>query len=170
MSCFDFDAAIVAELSFLNNISKKYELSEEERQDLVSDTILKAYKYKDTTEFENRGKFKGWLGMIMDSIFINQARKNQVHGWVHYDNEQIITLFESLNMTECTDTELLNDEEYEIINKVFKDDVEKKIAIGFAQGYSYQHLAEIFDIPMGTLKSRIHKIRQKIKNLKRRLL
>ena len=61
MSCFDFDKAIVAELSFLNNISKKYEISEEERQDLVSDTILKAYKYKDTTEFESRGKFKGWI-------------------------------------------------------------------------------------------------------------
>lgn len=170
MSCFNFDEAIVAELSFLNNISKKYELSEEERQDLVSDTILKAYKYKDTTEFESRGKFKGWLGCIMESNFINQARRNQVHGWVHYDNEQMITLFESLNATECTDTELLNDEEYDVINEVFKDDVEKKIAIGYAQGYSYQHLAEIFDISLGTLKSRIFNIRKKIAKIKRRLL
>ena len=53
MSHFNFDEAIVAELSFLNNISKKYELSEEERQDLVSDTILKAYKYKDRIEIQN---------------------------------------------------------------------------------------------------------------------
>lgn len=82
----------------------------------------------------------------------------------------MITLFESLNATECTDTDLLNDEEYDVINEVFKDDVEKKIAIGYAQGYSYQHLAEIFDIPMGTLKSRIFNIRKKIAKIKRRLL
>lgn len=165
---FNFDTQIVKEMSFLKNISKKYKISEEDREDLVSDTILKAYKYKKQVNFENRGKFQGWLCCIMDSIFVNKVRKNQRYPVINYDNEQFIDFFEHKFFTnECADDELLTKEEKTIIDDFLPNDLDKKIILGYAQGYSYNHLQEIFDIPMGTLKSKIFNLRKRIKENKK---
>lgn len=165
---FNFDTQIVEEMSFLKSISKKYEVSEEDREDLVSDAILKAYKYKKQANFENREKFQGWLCCIMDSIFINKVKRNQRYPIINYDNEQFINFFEYKVFTnECADSELLIKEEKIIIDNFLLDDLDKKIILGYAQGYSYNHLQEILDIPMGTIKSKIFHIRKRIKENKK---
>lgn len=154
-------------MQYLNTRVKKYaSLSEEDQQDLVSDTILKAYRYKNLFKFENKLKFRGWLTRIMETLFINIARREQIHTCLHFDNQELITLVESLNITECTDSDLLREEEFKVVDDFLKDPINRKLAYGISQGYKYQELAEILELPMGTVKSRIFVLRSKLKQLK----
>lgn len=164
---FDFDKAIVEEMQYLNIRVKKYSsLSEEDQQDLVSETIFKAYRYKNQFKFENKLKFRGWLVRIMETLFINITRKEQVYTQVHFDNPELITLVESMNVTECTDSDLLREEEFKVVDEFLKDPINRKLAYGFSQGYKYQELSEILELPMGTVKSKIFILRNKLKRLK----
>ena len=49
-----------------------------------------------------------------------------------------------------------------LIHSITRD---RKIILGYANGYTYEELSKIFEVPLGTIKSKIHHVRKRFKNL-----
>lgn len=159
MSKSDFSTMILSHESFLYQLAMKLTKDGEESNDLLQETYLKALKNKD--KFQEGTNIKGWLYTIMKNTFINayRKRKNQNTFVDDTDNKYFLNMKEA-DKTVTTDAAV--DQEYIMkqINSVDHTYVETFMM--YYNGYKYEEIAEIMDIPLGTVKSRIFLARRKM--------
>lgn len=136
--------------------------------DLVQDTFLKAYKSAE--QYQKGTNSKAWLFRIMKNTFINEyKRKKRTGQKVGFD--EIISFHdeEESSLTSYTDlrTELfgsmMGDEMMEAINELPRDSRTIMI-LCYVEEFQYEELAAIFDIPIGTVRSRLSRARGLLKD------
>ena len=153
-------ADIYIETEKMRNYAIRLVGNAEYAKDLVQDTRLKAIQNYD--KFIEGSNIRAWLYVIMRNEYINQYRRNSKrHNVVHIQSNDI---FDALS-SHCE-----NDGEFNL----FLDEIKRCSAITENQlalllkldeGYQYDELSSQFDITLGTIKSRIHKARKKLKHL-----
>ena len=104
--------------------------------------------------------FKGWMYTIMRNLFINNYRRS-VRELNFLDSNftdyaQIQVAKDDDKFEETYDLKLL----YRIINKL-PDDTKQPFMM-FVSGLKYKEIAEKMDLPIGTIKSRLHFARKKL--------
>jgi RNA polymerase sigma-70 factor (ECF subfamily) len=127
-------------------------------EDLIQETFLRAYRgFGGFTEGTN---LKAWLYRILTNTFINSYRKRQ---------REPVTVLED----EIPDWYLYGTEQSEASAETVKEALDAlpeqfRMAVWLAdvEGFSYKEIAEILDIPIGTVMSRLHRGR---KSLEKRL-
>ena len=125
-------------------------------EDIVQDTILKALvnanRYKEGTNL------KGWIYTIMRNIFINEYRRKK--RYLYMENAQDFDLHnEGVHIAGNEGLSLLGCQE---IQKEL-DLIEMKHTQPFLmhfEGYKYEEIAEELNLPIGTVKNRIHLARK----------
>lgn len=139
--------------------------NENDAEDLVQETFAKAYRFWD--KFEKGTNARAWLFKIMTNIFINEYRsKSRAPVSVNVDDIDDNFLYGQLAATGPSD-----DPERQFFAKIFDDDVKKAIEdlpddfrmvviLSFIEEFSYQEIAEICDLQLGTVKSRLHRGRK----------
>ncbi|MEY4002852.1 MAG: hypothetical protein RIT07_894 [Bacteroidota bacterium] len=140
------------ELSALRNYALSLTHDLDDTKDLVQDTILKAYRYKD--KFQAGTNLRGWLYTILKNSFINNYRRNQKRN----------TFLDTTDNTFYLDIpshRIDNDAELKFIRKDLEEAIDSlplELKITFtmnAEGYKYHEIAEELNIPIGTVKTRI---------------
>jgi RNA polymerase sigma-70 factor (ECF subfamily) len=133
--------------------------SSEDSNDLLQETYFKALKNQN--KFQEGTNIKGWLYTIMKNTFINayRKRKNQNTFVDETDNKYFLNMGE---MDKVATTDAVVDQEYMMkqIGSVEKTYVETFMM--YYNGYKYEEISEILDIPLGTVKSRIFLARKKM--------
>lgn len=143
----------------------------QDAEDLVQETYLKAYKNFDS--FTPGTNLKAWLYRIMTNTYINSYRKKQrrpletsadevtdyqLYSSSSHDSTGLESAeVEALKaMPNSRISEALNalNEEYRMV--VYYADVE---------GLAYKEIAEVLDIPMGTVMSRLHRGRKQLRGM-----
>lgn len=116
----------------------------EDASDLVGECVLRALQYESQYQPE-RGKFFGWLFILMKN---NWARINRKAGVE-------VSLPEVFQEDSGNEIDVQNNMIY---NKLVAQLDEKKraVIVPWSQGYSLQDIATMLDLPIGTVKSRIH--------------
>lgn len=137
-------------------------------EDLVQDTFMKAFKAIES--YEKGTNSKAWLFRIMKNTFINEYKRKQRRGR-QIDYEEIATYHdeEDTPLTSYTDlrTELfggmMGDEMMTAINEL---PVEYRtiLLLCYVEEFQYEELAAIFDIPIGTVRSRLARARALLKD------
>ena len=134
-------------------------------EDLVQETFVKAYRFWD--RFESGSNCRAWLFKIMTNIFINDYRsKSRVPTPVNVDDIDDSYLYNHL-----TETQTENNPEQQFLSSVLDDDVKHAIEtlpddfrvvtiLSFLEGFSYQEIADIVGLQLGTVKSRLHRGRK----------
>ena len=134
-------------------------------EDLVQEAYVKAYRFWD--KFESGSNCRAWLFKIMTNVFINEYRsKSRSPMAINVDDIDDNFLYGQL----ATNASGVNPEK-ELFAKVLDDDVKKAIeelpedfrmvvVLSFIEGFSYQEIAEIADLQLGTVKSRLHRGRK----------
>lgn len=127
-----------------------------EAEDLVQETFLQAFKTAD--RFKGRSKIYTWLYGIMLNCFRAKRRKKKYH--VDIDN---VAEIESppLIVKEATKIEVIHD----AINSLDKDQA-TIIKLRYFENKTIEEIANILEISKGTVKSRLHYAREKIKDKK----
>ena len=139
-------------------------------EDLVQETYLRAYKGFGT--FESGTNLKAWMYRILTNTFINQyraARRRPEKADV--EDIEDLYLYRRLGSLDAAIAEQSPESEVlsRIPDKTVKDAVDAlpeqfRVAVLLAdvEGFSYKEIAEILDIPIGTVMSRLHRGRKQL--------
>lgn len=171
MPQFNFDIEFEKVYTDMQKFAYHYHLPDAEREDLLHETVLKILEKRHMFKIEGDysfSKFRGWCFRIMNNIFINNYRFNKRRGLDSYDENPLL-LFIDEPTTFSSDEELIFSELRDLINKTEKDEINRKIFWGYVNGMPYNSLADIFDLPLGTIKSRLFNTRKKIKQALKQL-
>lgn len=132
----------------------------DDANDLVQDTLLKAIlNYR---RFREGSNLKGWLYTIMKNIFINQYRRTHRSAvcLVHKDDIGSNQLIFSACLNEGENRFMMKD-----IREAFSAlscDYRQSFNL-FYRGFKYYEIADSLQIPIGTVKTRIHMARKQMK-------
>jgi RNA polymerase sigma-70 factor, ECF subfamily len=137
-------------------------------EDLVQETYLKAYRSFGT--FEEGSNLRAWLYRILTNTFINSYRAKQRRPQ-ESDLEDVEDLFLYRRIGALESAVASRSAEDQLMD-VFTDDEVKeaieKLPINFrlpvlladVEEFSYKEIAEMLDIPVGTVMSRLHRGRK----------
>lgn len=160
-----FEREAMIHIDALMRTARRMTKSESDAEDLVQETMLKAYRFFD--KFEEGTNCKAWLFKIMTNIFINNYRsKAKAPQSLAFDDVDDGFLFGQLAKTKGS-----VDPEKEFFSKIFDDDVKAAInelpedfrlvvVLSFLEGFAYQEIADITGLQIGTVKSRLHRGRK----------
>lgn len=142
----------------LNHFASQFTSDYDEKEDLVQETFIRALK--SIHNFINDPKLMTWLYVIMKNIYINQYRRNKRKNTIY--EEYIHTNYFARVSINQTENKMIQDD----INKAFESlSIENaEIFRMYLDGYKYQEIAEVYNHPEGTIKSRIHLIRKVLKD------
>ena len=137
-------------------------------EDLVQETYLKAYRAFDT--FQEGTNLKAWLYRILTNTFINAYRaKKRRPDESDIDDLENLYLYRRLGGLEGATAGRSAEEE--VLDRFTEAEVKEAIEalpeqfrlavlLGDVEGFSYKEIAEILDIPIGTVMSRLHRGRR----------
>ena len=139
----------------------------QDAEDLVQETMLRAYRAFD--RFEAGTNLKAWLFRILTNAYINTYRKRQREPQkVSADEVEEFDLYRELKnhdtQFDATPESIVLDSlvDSDIIDAI--DDLPEQfrlaVILSDIEGFSYAEMAEIMDVPMGTVMSRLHRGRK----------
>ncbi|HSF84097.1 MAG TPA: sigma-70 family RNA polymerase sigma factor [Acidimicrobiia bacterium] len=135
-------------------------------EDVVQETYLKAYRGYHT--FEEGTNLKAWLYRILTNTYINRYRKQQRRpSEVELGELQDLYLYrrlgESSGATVSAEEEVLDlfvDSDIKQALESLPEHFRMPVLLADVEGFSYKEIAEIIDIPIGTVMSRLHRGRK----------
>jgi RNA polymerase sigma-70 factor (ECF subfamily) len=160
----EFQNVVMPHKNDLYNYALAIARNSDDAQDLVQETYFKAYK--NYHQFEGGTNSKAWMFMILKNTFINNYRKlKREPSKVDYD--EIEDIYENIKSEQSKDNNL----DLDFYNNLFDDDLSSALAklpekmkevflLCDLEGYSYEEISEIVDIPIGTVRSRLHRARK----------
>jgi RNA polymerase sigma-70 factor, ECF subfamily len=135
-------------------------------EDIVQETFLKAYRAYES--FEEGTNLKAWLYRILTNTYINRYRKQQRRpAEAELGELQDLYLYKRLGepsgATQSAEGQALDDfVDTDIIDAIddLPDHFRMPVVLADVDGFSYKEIAEILDIPIGTVMSRLHRGRK----------
>ena len=132
-----------------------------EADDLVQETMLKAYRA--WHQFERGTNAKGWLLTILRHAFINEYRRRTRHPeTVDIDAIEPFSVFEELQDDDPQGTffdRIVDDEVLRAID-LLPEQFRETVVLSDVEGMSYEEIARILEVPVGTVKSRLFRARR----------
>lgn len=158
-STFDFNAEVVAYRDQLRYFALSLTSDGHDADDLVQETMLKAFTYR--SHFAEDTNLKAWLYTIMKNIFINNYRKNTRVKLIT-DNSKDLYFLNIPETRKGFDPETRFHYK-ELAGLMMQLDEEYKVPLRmYFEGYKYKEIAEEMGLPIGTVKSRIFLARKQL--------
>ncbi|MBB6463701.1 sigma-70 family RNA polymerase sigma factor [Flammeovirga kamogawensis] len=140
---------------------------DEDAKDLVQDTHMKAYRFIDS--FEKGTNAKAWLFRILKNSFINEyRRKSKEPSKIDYNEVETIYNGEKNDpnlvsgIRQDNNKYRIGDEITSALNALGVD-FRIVIILCDLEGFTYEEMSKILDIPIGTVRSRLHRARNLLK-------
>lgn len=137
-------------------------------EDLVQEAMLKAYRY--FGKYERGTNCKAWMFKIMTNTFINNYRRAKKRKEVSV-NEEIRPLAERAVASESNPLAEHFGDQDTMFFKLFGDEVKQAledvpvdfrivVLLADLQEFAYKEIADIIDVPIGTVMSRLYRGRR----------
>lgn len=162
-----FNKEFMPHIDAMYNFAYRLTLDEDDAKDLVQETYMKAFRF--IKSFEEGTNAKAWLFRILKNSFINNYRKvSKQPGKVDYQE------VESYYNSDSVDANFTTDLRVETVQHMIGDEITNalnSLAVDFRtviilcdlEGFTYEEMAKILDIPIGTVRSRLHRARNLLK-------
>jgi RNA polymerase sigma-70 factor (ECF subfamily) len=163
----DFEEEIVPHLDAMYNFALRLTSDPSNAEDLVQDTIVKAFRF--FSSYEKGTNAKAWLFRILKNSYINNYRKqskqpNQV------DYDEVSEFYETIR-ADRTDTSDLEDKMFrELVDddisqalEELPEDFRTVVLLCDVEDFTYEEIANMLDVPIGTIRSRLHRGRNLLK-------
>jgi len=167
----EFEDIAMEHLDSLFSMAIRLVFNKEAAEDLVQETYLKAYRFFDT--FQKGTNIKAWLFKILRNTFINKYRKTvNLPSEIFYEDVESVN--SNLSYKQESDSAELTDTletKYNDLGSLMEDDVKRAIdslpieykeaiLLSDVEELSYNDIAEITNVPIGTVKSRLNRGRK----------
>jgi RNA polymerase sigma-70 factor (ECF subfamily) len=162
----EFEAEALQQLDALYGTALRLTRSPSDAEDLVQDTILKAYRFYD--RFEAGTNLKGWLLRILSNTFINRYRRRTRERTVFEGSgagpvgEGVMSRSAMRGLTDAEGTadRRLVAREIHVALDQLPEDYRLMILLADVEELSYKEISEIVGCPIGTVMSRLHRARK----------
>ena len=163
----DFNEEIIPHLDALYNFGLRLTSDPNDAEDLVQDTIVKAYRF--FSSYEKGTNAKAWLFRILKNSYINNYRKKSKKPQ-EVDYDEVATFYETIRAerTETSDLEdkmfreLIDDELSQALDNI-PEDFRTVVLLCDVEDFTYEEIANMLDVPIGTIRSRLHRGRNLLK-------
>jgi RNA polymerase sigma factor (sigma-70 family) len=162
-----FNGEFMPHIRSMYNFGFRLTLDRDDAKDLVQDTYLKAYRFIES--FQKGTNAKAWLFRILKNSFINDYRKKSKEP-SKVDYQEVETYYNS----EEVDRQITPDLRVESLKDMIGDEISNAlnsldvdfrtvIILSDLEEFKYEEMAKILDIPIGTVRSRLHRARNLLK-------
>jgi RNA polymerase sigma factor (sigma-70 family) len=162
-----FNEELMPQIDALYNFAYHLTYNEDDANDLVQETYLKAYRFVD--KYVSGTNAKAWLFKILKNAFINQYRKRSKRPQ-QVDYEEIASYHDSEEGSYVDYVDLRQEifqgmmgDEVTIAINALPVDFRTVILLCDIEGFTYEEISKIIDIPIGTVRSRLHRARNMLK-------
>ena len=152
----------------LTNFVFRYLGDYESCVDVVQETMIKVYRYKDT--YQSIAKFSTWIYTIAGNLAKTELQRRKrrtilsINAYGKEEDETYEIPDENYRPDDMTDSGIKD----EIIQKAFlkvSDAYRQAVVLRDIQELSYEEIADIMGITVGTVKSRINRGRAQLQKL-----
>lgn len=158
-----FDGEFMPHIDSMYNFAFRLTFDEDDAKDLVQDTYMKAYRF--ISSFQEGTNAKAWLYRILKNSFINDYRKKSKQP-SKVDYQEVEQFYNSedtpkdatVDLRMETTKDMIGDEISNALNSLAID-FRTVIILCDLEGFTYEEMAKILDIPIGTVRSRLHRAR-----------
>jgi RNA polymerase sigma-70 factor, ECF subfamily len=173
-----FEKQVIALLGPLQGVARRLTCNDADAEDLVAETVARAWRALDTLECEQA--FKSWIFRILNNTFISELRRAGARPRfesIDCDDaakkEEEFSLFEQLHQPFLL---WFSNPEQEFVNKLLRNDLDRALAalpdeyrivvvLSDLEEFKYAEIAATLDIPVGTVRSRLARARSALQKL-----
>ncbi len=135
--------------------------SREEAEDVLQEAFVKAFVKLDS--FRGNSAFYTWLYRIAFNISISRKRKKKPESSV--DHQREIAGTEPIDIGELPEDRLLREERSDQLHRAMTAlhaEHRAVLTLREMEGFCYETIGEILDLPAGTVRSRLHRARMQL--------
>lgn len=156
-----FERYVLPEIEVLLRVARTMTRNHQEAEDLVQDTLLRAYRA--IGRFDGRHP-RAWLLTILRNTHINRNRRRRPELLRDPDSTlaQLATTDSGDRAESSVEAEL--DTEIVAAMSTLSDDFRNVLELVDVDGLSYAEAAEVIGVPVGTVMSRLHRARSRIRD------
>jgi RNA polymerase sigma-70 factor (ECF subfamily) len=168
----DFEREALPHLQALYSAAVRLTRNERDAEDLVQDTLLRAYRFFDS--FEAGTNCKAWLFRILTNVFCNRyrekEREQEIMAEAKSSDANVEQFFAGVQGDAGRDVETA------LLGRLVSEDVERALAeipqdfrmvviLADLEDFSYKQIADIMDCPAGTVMSRLYRGRKLLQRI-----
>lgn len=131
---------------------------EMEAEDVTQETFVRAFF--SLKMLREEVTFPSWIATVATRLAIDTARRQSRQVVTHADIHQVVDVDTTNRFDEIENQMVLTD----LMNALTEDE-RTVLVLRELQGLSYQELSDILQIPLGTVRSRLHNARQSLKRI-----
>ena len=166
----DFQTEALPHLDALYRYALRLTRSDKDAEDLLQDTFLRAFRF--WGNYQKGTNCKAWLFRVMKNLFLNKVDKKKrspdstslddTEEWYLYSQlkdagpeaarEDPAAIFELKDWTE----------EIQAAIERLPDEFREPLVLFDGEGLSYQEIADLLEVPIGTVRSRLNRARKKL--------
>jgi RNA polymerase sigma-70 factor, ECF subfamily len=166
-----FEADVLAILGPLHGVARRLTKNDADAEDLVSESITRAWRAR--ASLVDVGAFRAWMFRILHNTFISERRKALARPREELlleesaEEDGAFSIFERLHQPFLL---WFANPEQEFLDKLLREDLDRALAalpehyrlvvvLADIEGLKYGEIAEILDVPLGTVRSRLARAR-----------
>lgn len=161
----EFERLVREVFPSLYGAARRFAVNDEETaKDLTQEAILRGYQAYDKFDGHN---FKAWIMKILTNLYINNYRKiKREPETLSIDSEEWLadTVASPENMEENMLENILS-EEVELALYQLPEEFRMAVVLSDIEDLSYQEIADVMGVPIGTVRSRIARGREMLRKL-----
>jgi RNA polymerase sigma-70 factor (ECF subfamily) len=161
-----FEKEALSYLDALYRTAVRMTRSEPEAEDLVQETYIRAIRFRE--QFTPGTNLKAWLFRILTNTFISSYRKRAAQpAFTELDEIDEAALYRRMRDLRGGDE---GDPESAVLDRLVDGEVKsaleslpekfRTVVLLDVEGFTYKEIAEMLEIPMGTVMSRLHRGRK----------
>ncbi len=131
-------------------------------EDLTQEVFVRVFRSLHTY---TPGTMEGWLHRITTNLFLDQARRKQRIRFDALSDEAAGRLPSALPTPDMASMDRLFDADVEAALASLAPDFRAAVVLCDVEGLSYEEIAEVLDLKMGTVRSRIHRGRAQLREI-----
>ena len=173
-----FEKQVLALLGPLQGVARRLTCNDTEAEDLVAETVTRAWRARDTLESE--AAFRAWLFRILNNTFISDLRRaaarpktDSIDCDETNEDEAYFSVFEQVHQPFLL---WFGNPEQEFLDNLLREDLDRALAtlpehhrivviLSDLEEFSYAEIASTLDVPIGTVRSRLARARSALQKL-----
>lgn len=155
-----FDSEAMAQLDALYSFALKLTRAKEDAEDLVSDTLLRAFQRWE--QYRLGTNIRAWLFTILYHAFVSRKRRIDAREVQPLEDEDGREVFEPVGETDPEGAFYDSFLDEEIVNAIQRlpDEYRSAVVMSDLHGLKYSEIAGVLGVPEGTIKSRLFRGRR----------